>query len=79
MTKIPMYLIIDLRPHFRIVDYVLNSRLDFSGKVDTQSKIAILIILDGMEELVVCFWMEVECHTAKRWRIRAKTSSPETG
>ncbi len=39
MTKIPTYLIVDLGPHIWIVDYILNSRLDFSGKIDAQSEI----------------------------------------
>ena len=75
----PSDLVVDFRPHRRIIEGILDAGVDFAREVKPKANLTTLVLGDSLDKLLVRLWMEGEAHTAKRCRILAKTSSPGIG
>lgn len=58
VDEAPANLVIDFRPHGRVIDSVLESGIDFSGEVYAKTGIASLVVCDSLDKLLVRFRME---------------------
>ena len=64
------------RPCLRKLNHTGDCGVDFLGKLQTETRTAFFIVGDGLVELGLCFFVEVELHFPCFARIFANTSSP---
>ena len=60
-------------PSKRIVEYVLNSSIDFDGEIIAETLFTFLVVIDGLKELSLGLRMIFEDHLLKRSLTSANT------